>query len=226
MNYNFAYQKALIQAGSVKVAKNERELFTLRSGKLSWLYIDHGDLLCQPETNVPYVKALDHFIQTNFPHKTTVLVNVDSKSSPHTTGALAILGNYRQIVVSSKATQQAEKGTNRGTRLPHDLKNISDIVLIDDVLASGLTAMTVAQDIQKEIKQFMSENELKKIHFHLVVGLAKAKAEETATNLKKHYGVTIHWLITLKELLTLMSDELTVEQREGIKKEFPEVVSS
>ena len=84
-----AYETAAIKAECFNLAPDADHLMKQRSGKMSWVYIDQSRVLCQPATFQPCLAMISSFLEINFPPAKTVLVNADSKFSPHVTGALA-----------------------------------------------------------------------------------------------------------------------------------------
>src|SRR6266568_3258888 len=112
------YEKMLIQSGAVRIATTLHTRFALRNGSYSYVYVDHGDLICQPETNKVLVDAVGQYIRQYFHPDRTILVNVDSKASPQLTGAIAVAAEYRQIVVLPEATHRRERGLSGGRTCP------------------------------------------------------------------------------------------------------------
>jgi orotate phosphoribosyltransferase len=218
-----AYRRALLQSGGVKIADDPDGRFRMRSGTESWVYVDHGDLLCQPETNIPYIEAMTYYIQSTFPRETTVLVNVDSKSSPHTAGAIATLAAYRQIVVIPQDIQQAEKGTNRRVRMPQQLEGLHSVVIVDDVLTTGTTALNIAELVVSELRQRIGDEAISKVNFHLIAGLAR-NPDKAVQNLQRH-SITAHWFLTLlHDVIIKKWPEMTEMQKAGFREEFPRSV--
>ncbi|HSX01660.1 MAG TPA: hypothetical protein VLF67_05460, partial [Candidatus Saccharimonas sp.] len=188
-----AYTMALIQGGAVKVAPDTDHLFELRNGTKSCAYVDHGEILCQPDTFQPYIDALADSVCNNFPEHSTILVNVDSKSSPHTVGALASLLRLRQIVVNPEATRLAEKGPSLGVRLPKEIKASDTLVVIDDVFTEGDT--TAIDAVSLAIDAIASRFGVTEQETHLVVGLLRGDMGKATKQLERS-KIKLHWLTT------------------------------
>lgn len=204
------YLKALVKANAIKLGD-----FTLRNGKKSCIYIDHGDLICNPDTNKAFIKAILEYIQSNFSKKSTVLINVDSKSSPQITGALANAGEYRQIVLLPKDVYVAEKGTNRMIRFPMNINRTDKFIIVDDVLTSGQTVIDVAQ----KVKSFLIKNyRINNPQFYVIVGLAR----NPKIVMKKLAKVNIksYWLIDLETILSYIWHTLSAKQKTLVQLEF------
>jgi orotate phosphoribosyltransferase len=196
-----AYRESLIRSGAVKIAPNDNELFRLRNGSVSKFYVDHGDLLCEPAANASLVRALLHLIKSTFDPKRVVLVNVDSKSSPQLTGAIAAAGGFRQIIVLPEAVFLAENGTERRLRIPQKLYHDDRIVIVDDVLTPGdETAIKVAEIVRSEIERRMTGRSSGAHEFHLTVGLIREP--DKAVGLVQEQGIReVHYLTTLDSVV-------------------------
>ena len=170
-----AYRKSLIESGAVKIAMNANAAFQLRNGSKSNIYVDHSEILCQPETNVALVRALIQYLNHTFEANRVVLVNVDSKASPQLTGAIAAAGGFRQILVLPEAVYYAEKGIRRRLRFPNNISSRDVIVIIDDVLTPhDTTALRVAELVRSElthVKGFTTQ--VGNPSFHIMVGLVQ-----------------------------------------------------
>ncbi len=207
------YIDALIQSGGIKIANDENNLFSQRNGGKSWIYFDHGDLVCNPEGNIAFVDALRDIIDPTFPKNNTVLLNIVSRCSAQITGAIAYASSYPQIPLQAEQTMNLEKGTYRVLRLPK-MDGVKNLVITDDILTSGKTAIETFEIVKKYLN-------LEKIELHIVVGLAK-NPEKVTENLKKN-NITPHWIATRNEFLAqLWPSLLTSVQKEGLKAEFPD----
>lgn len=209
-----SYRRALFEAGAVRIAPSADTLFTLRNGSTSWVFVDNGLLLPNPETNTVFVNALSYAITSRFQKDTTVLANVGSKSSPHTVGAIAYAKEYRQIAVNLEAIAVQERGTELRLRVP-EIKTGDTILVIDDVMTpKDTTIIDTVEQIRKDLGEKANT-----VQFHALVGLMRDKraVEELAQQ-----GITAHYLLTLDDLLksSFESLHLTSEQREGLEKEL------
>lgn len=209
------YHIALRQSGAIKLAADGRHLFELRSGKRSWVYVDHGELLCQPETFWPYISMLTNYFRETYPPEVTLLANVDSKSSPHIVGALATMGLYRQVVVSPEAIRHAEKGPGLSMRLPCRLEPVEDIVIVDDVFTVGdTTAMRILSRVKDALCSRLDET-VQHVKYHVVVGLLRGDPQAAAEQFGQ-LGADLHWFVTLDEVLVPLRPMLSPEQRAGL----------
>lgn len=208
-----AYEIALVQAGAVKVAPGPDNLFELRSGPESWVYVDHGDILCQPETYRPYITVLAEVVRDNFPEQSTILVNVDSKSSPHTVGALASVLRLRQVVVTPQATSLAEKGSKLAVRLPQEIEPNDTLLVVDDVFTEGdTTAADVIERVRSAIIGRLGETQQ---DVHLIVGLLRGDRQK-ATRQLGVLGIKLHWLTTIESVLQKIWPALTPVQQQAL----------
>jgi orotate phosphoribosyltransferase len=218
-----AYRKSLIDSGAVKVAVNANAAFQLRNGVESCIYIDHGDILCQPETNSVLVSALIQYLKNNFEPDRVILVNVDSKTSPQLTGAIAIAGGFRQILVLPETVYHEERGTRRRMRFPDSISSQDMIVIIDDVLTPyDTTALNVAKLVRSELdhmEEFASQGT--KASFHLMVALVRD--ESLVSSLLKKWDIKVHWLATLEDVIASLWPRLAEEQRIGLTREMCDV---
>jgi orotate phosphoribosyltransferase len=197
-----AYLDGLIRSGAVRVSSAENGWFMLRNGTRSPVYIDHGEILCDPQHNHAFVTALRRHIARNFDPADTVLMNVDSKSSPHVAGALATLLGLRQIIFVPDQVRQAEAGTDRQFRLP-DMTGVRRVVVVDDVLTpddttvisvvAGLRALLAAEKRTSDVD----------LEYHLVVGVLRATSAIASLATR---GIKASGLVTLSEVLARVDD--------------------
>ncbi|MBI4973155.1 hypothetical protein HZC27_00915 [Candidatus Roizmanbacteria bacterium] len=214
------YIKAILEAGAVKIAPTLGERFKLRSGGLSWIYVDHGDMLCQPSTEKPFIDAIGTLIECAFPQDKVVLVNLASKASPHETGAVAYRNGLRQIIISPDEVAQAEKGTNRRVRLPHQMSDDDILVVVDDVLTKGGTlkeGLVIVKDALRE--RFGEKADMFPIH--LVVGMSRASTE--TLEMLKRQGIEVISLASIEEIIISTWSSFSAEQQSGLLSEFPKL---
>ena len=216
-----AYVEALFASGAVKIAPDGEHKFKMRNGGESWIYIDHGDTICSPETNKPFIAVLIHECDKLGTAENSAIVNIDSKSSPQTTGAIAAMAGYKQIAVLPDQVQQAEKGTKRKLRIPKNLDGVKQLIFIDDVMTSGETVIEVAKLVREELVKIIGQEKASDIQFHLVVGLARNPKK--AVQRLKEAGIESHWTVELNEIIKKMWSRLTSAQQEGLAKEIPDL---
>ncbi|MDP1722936.1 MAG: phosphoribosyltransferase [Candidatus Gottesmanbacteria bacterium] len=210
-SFKVAYLDAVVRSGAIHVASSIDSRFTLRSGDISWIYVDHGEILCNPENGIPFVRMLYEYLRQEFSPSSTVLVNVDSKASPQEVGALAFHGGYRQILVNADDTTIAEKGINKRVRMP-ETKPGDQLVIVDDVLTKGTTVAAVVELVRQQLQE--------EHQFHLIVGMARTP--QIAVPLLEDVGVTsISWFIELPDILFRVWSDFSDAQRKGLLVEFP-----
>lgn len=198
--YKRAYRDAVARSGAIKIADRPERYFRLRNGSLSPVYVDHGSLLCRPETNRLLVKSLGREIAVLAGFRPVVLANVDSKSSPHLVGAIATERKYRQIVVVPEAVHKAEQGLNLRARLPGDLREDDRIVIVDDVLTpSDTTALRAIELIRRELEEALGTIRASKVQYSLVVGCIREP--DKVLRSFQDTGITVRWLASLDEVL-------------------------
>jgi len=211
------YEKMLIQSGAVRIATTLHTRFALRNGSYSYVYVDHGDLICQPETNKVLVDAVGQYIRQYFHPDRTILVNVDSKASPQLTGAIAVAAEYRQIVVLPEATHREERGLKLRVRMPIEINPGDKIVIVDDVLTpNDFTALRVADLVRGHLREKFgtAENEV-----YLVVGLVR-EPDEAVPQLRDR-GIEVRSLTTLGAVIRGAWPKLDSDQRQRLLDEFP-----
>lgn len=213
------YIDALYYSGAIKIAANAESRFELRNGGRSWIYVDHGDMISSPETNQAFISVLYEMLYRQFPAESSTLVSIPSKSSPQVVGTLAYLGEYRQIGVTSEELAHAEKGTGRRVRIPQDIAETPSLVLVDDVLTSGTTAVQTKQAVTEALGE-----QAKDFNFHLIVGFARNP--DTATPRLLHEGFrSVSWAIEMRHVLLTRWNFLTINQQEGLRTEFPDIIN-
>jgi orotate phosphoribosyltransferase len=174
--------------------------FRLRNGSSSDVYVDHGMLLCRPDTNRALVDSLGYYVTQRFSARNPILSNVDSKSSPQLVGAIATAQHLRQIVVSPEATFLAERGPLRRLRLPVEIAPHDVIVVVDDVLtANDDTALLVVELIRQSLADRLGPADAATVEFHVVVALIR---DAGAAPLRlERAGIEVHWLAELEQVL-------------------------
>ena len=213
------YLGALVAAGAIKIQQEGEPPIILRDKTPSSVYVDHGDVLTMPETGIPFIAALATYVGKTF-DLNAVLVNVDSKASPHLAGGVFnYLSDRRQIVVLPQSVAEAEQGTGRRMRLPPNLagRPPSALVFIDDVANSGDTTVAdVAEAVRRTIsKQFP---DLKLPPLHLVVGLARK--EELARRSLAARGIKLLHLVTLDEAIDRAWPTFSPQDKKRLGSEF------
>ena len=204
-----AYEQAVIEASCFSLAPDADHLLKQRSGRMTWVYVDQSKVLCQPATLRPCLAMISAFLEANFSPSDTVLINADSKFSPHVTGALAAQLGYRQILVNPAATTQAENGLNLRLRLPTRIQPADRFVIVDDTVTSGRTVIEVVNLVKQALSLDMANAE-----FYLLGCLLRGHETETRAVLAAA-GITLHYFTDFASLSQKITD-LTPEQRAGI----------
>lgn len=217
------YKKALLASGAVGIAPNASELYQLRNKTYSWVYINHrAEMLGLPEYRKPFIDSMLEAVKNTFQDtQPLVFANVDSGVSPFITGGLAYLyaqsrPETKQILVYPEEISLLYRKPRRklGIDMPHLTKDHT-VLLVDDVLTPGdVTAINVYQLLKRKIWQTL-RRDTRQVQFHLLVGLIR---DPNAAKRLEKYGLRVHWLLTLEEVLKEASQHMDVtdEQRQGI----------
>ena len=208
-----AYETAVIEAQCFDLAPDADHLMKQRSGRMTWVYVDQSKALCQPATLRPCLDMIGSYLEANFPPAETVLVNADSKFSPHVTGALAAQMGYRQVLVNPQATTQREHGAKLRLRIPAQLNNSDRFVIVDDTVTSGRTVIDVVELVRTELGSRLAGNE-----FYLLGCLLRGKVAETQAALEAA-GIKLFYFTDFKSLAQKIPN-LSNEQRAGIQAEI------
>jgi orotate phosphoribosyltransferase len=205
------YIKALLKSEAVQIAQGKNQLFTLRNGTSSWIYIDHAVLLCDPVSRAIVVDTLSRELAKSAPHDQIVIANVDSKSSPHLAGAISIRGSYRSILVNPASTTLAERGNYTRLRVPTDMKSGDTIALVDDVMTYGdmtlinIASLLRANGITQRITAF--------------VALSRGPTHLIQRQLETH-NITIRACVEMNTLIEYMLPTVTPQQAVGLHEEL------
>lgn len=219
------YKNELARSKAIKIANSKDERFELRRGDKSWIYLDHGDVMCNPQQRKAFLAAMESKIKQMYEDfDNLILANVDSKSSPEIKIRLAKRNNEELpiITVINKTVKQAEKGTERRVRLPADLTEGDTILIVDDLTTTGGTAKNTRDKIAQILhdRKDISENSVK---FDLLVGTARRPS--AAKKLEEQGFRKVEWCITLEDVLRSMKENnhLTDQQISGLNEELDEI---
>lgn len=174
------------------------EPFDLRSGKKSHIYLNHREMLTKG-------KYLDLFSQWYFELITTHVKEfklgcIDEVVSSLLAGAMA--QKYQKDVVFT-FTNPLWFGTKK------DLygEPFGDIVLIDDVTSSGSTLIEAAKKIRKRGGT---------VKYAVVAAVRDDRPKQTLAKV----GIKLLYLITYKELVSLLERSLTFDEKQLIESEY------
>ncbi len=218
-----AYIDALVLAGAIKIAGNDEPfdkntnpegVHTLRSGKKSWIYIDHSDVINQPDTFKPFVEAMRDSILTTLPIDQTVFINIHGKTSPQLTGTLAYLLERPQIEIISTHLAELEKGSGKTIRLPREMPAQPIFVFLDSVLTTGNTVAETAALLKKEYPSIFND-----ARFHLEIGVVR-ETERALHTLAKEGIRSIGYVATIDDIILEVWPQLSDIQRHALLAEF------
>lgn len=214
------YLDALFLTNAIKIAPNIDCQFILRNGSLSMIYIDHAEIMCQNESYSPLIKAI-HEKLSLFSSKTSILTNVDSKSSPQIVGALAFISKFRQIVVNPIETSLAEKGLNLQVRYPSNILSSDTCIVVDDVYTNN---DKTAIDVISRIKLELTKNKINvPLKFCIIVGLNRSNKQQVKSN--EGELINIYSVLTMQDIFFAIKDTLSEIQKYALFKEFGQEAS-
>src|SRR5260370_16297643 len=96
------YIQALMDTGAILIRSIKEEPFTLRSGKKSYIFINHSILASSSNGYKSFIDAIKELILSVYKEKEFVLCNVDSKISAQMAESLAYILNKQQIIFKPK----------------------------------------------------------------------------------------------------------------------------
>src|SRR5579872_5308201 len=129
------YIQELIHTGAILIRSIDEEPFTLRSGRKSYIFVNHSKIASSPKGYKAYIDSVKNLLEEKYGNNDFVLCNVDSKISAQMVGSLAYILKKPQIIFKSKVLTAVEKGPgeqltgNRNWNLP--------VAIIDDVATGG-----------------------------------------------------------------------------------------
>lgn len=196
------YIAGLLATNAFIVRSINEEPFTLRSGKQSYMFLDHSKVATDPKAYRAFIDIIGELVYETYGDQPILFCNVDSKISAQMVGSLAYLQNRPQIVYKSKALTAVEKGTQ--TQLTGDYAWDLPVALLDDVMTGGDgTAKNVA-DLVKDT--FPNVKDIR-----IFVGFIRSPQRSTYK--------TSH-VLTRNELLGIVGKSLSPEQQQAVEKEL------
>lgn len=207
MNFEALKQKyiqALLDTKSFLIKPVSEEPFTLRSGKKSYMFLDHAQLASSAKAYRAYIDVLSALIRDTYGEREVALCNVDSKISAQMVGSLAYISNYPQIIYKSQELTAVEKGTNKS--LTGNYAWDGPIAIIDDVASGG---DGTAKNVADLVKTAFPKAEA----IQIFVGFVREIKKSTYRT---------NQVITRTELLQKVWDTLSQEQQQAVEEEIDE----
>ena len=201
-NVKDLYVQALIESGAFLVRAINEEPFTLRSGKKSYLFLNHSLVAIKPHHYKAYIDAVGALLEKRYEDQSFMLCNVDSKISAQMVGSLAYNMNKPQIIFKSAQLTQIEKGP--GQQLTGDITSNLPVAIIDDVMTGGDGTAKNVGDLVKE--QFTNAPSIE-----IFIGFIREPKQSTYET---------HFVLTRDELIDRVWDALTKPQQEAITEEL------
>ena len=196
-----AYIKGLVDTDAFLIRSISEEPFTLRSGKKSYMFLDHSRVAGSPMAYKAFIDGIVYLLKKAYGTSGYILCNVDSKISPQMVGSLAYKLDKPQIIYKSKELTAAEKGTNK--QLTGNLEWQLPVAIPDDVMTGGDgTAKIVGDLIQSTFPKVKD--------IQIFVGFIR---ETKASTYKTHH------IVTRDELLDIVWDKLSIDQQKAIDRE-------
>lgn len=204
MNYQSLKQKyveGLLETNAFLVKSIHENPFTLRSGKHSYLFLDHSRIASSAKAYGAFIDVIKYLIQYIYGNKKIVLCNVDSKISAQMVGSIAYILKKPQIIFKSKELTAVEKGTQK--QLTGNVEWTMPVSIIDDVMTGGDgTAKNVADLILSTFPKI--------IDIQIFVGFIREVKQSTYKT---------HYVLTRDELIDIVWKKLSPEQQKAIEKE-------
>jgi len=195
------YVDELLQTHAFLVKSVDETPFTLRSGKKSYIFLDHARVTTSPSAYKAFVDIIAYLTQMIYQKQKIILCNVDSKISAQLVGSVAYKLSLPQLIYKSKELTSIEKGTN--TQLTGDSKWNMPVAILDDVMTGG-------DGTAKNVADLILANFDKIKDIQIFVGFIREPRESTYTT---------HYALTRGELIEIMWDTLSPEQKQAVDKE-------
>ena len=195
------YIKGLLETNAFLIKSIHDTPFTLRSGRKSYLFLDHSRVATSPKAYTAFINAVKYKILEVYGENDFLLCNVDSKISAQMVGSLAYILEKPQIVYKSKELTTVEKGTQN--QLTGNLQWNLRASLVDDVMTGGDgTAKNVAELIQSTFHNIKD--------IQIFVGFTREVKKSTYKT---------HYVLTRDELIDIVWNKLSKEQQLAVEKE-------
>ena len=195
------YVEGLLETNAFLVKSINETPFTLRSGRNSYIFLDHSKVASSPKAYKAFVDVINALLLKVYGDNNFLLCNVDSKISAQMVGSSAYSLEKPQIVFKSAQLTAIEKGTQR--QLTGNLDWNMPVAILDDVMTGGDgTAKNVGDLILTTFSKIRD--------IQIFVGFVRELKESTY---KTHYA------LTRDELLDIIWEKLSPEQKQAIEKE-------
>ncbi len=195
------YVDGLLETKAFLVKSIDEEPFTLRSGKQSYLFLDHSRVASSPTAYKAFIDIMIYLVQQAYAEKEFILCNVDSKISAQMVGSVAYLLNKPQIIFKSKKLTAIEKGTQR--QMTGDENWDMPVAILDDVMTGG-------DGTAKNVADLVTENFPNIKDIQLFVGFIRNIKESTYKT---------HHVLTRDELIAIVWGQLSSAQKQAVDKE-------
>lgn len=195
------YVAGLLATQAFLVKSINETPFTLRSGRQSYMFLDHSRVASSPKAYKAFIDVISHLLRNVYDDKKFVLCNVDSKISAQMVGSVAYSLEKPQIIFKSKALVAIEKGTQK--QLTGDLDWTMPVAILDDVMTGG-------DGTAKNVADLIIETFPKIKDIQIFVGFIRDVKPSTYKT---------HHVLTRDELIEIAWDKLSPEQKQAIEKE-------
>lgn len=195
------YINGLLETSAFIIKSINEEPFTLRSGKKSYIYIDHSRVATSPAAYRSFIDVLNFLLIKNYKKNDFILCNVDSKMSAQIVGTSAYILNKPQIVYKSKKLTEIEKGTQ--SQLTGDKNWDLPVAILDDVMTGG-------DGTAKNVGELVLSTFPKIKDIQIFVGFVREAKKST---FKAHFAAT------RDELIDLSWNKLSDGQKQAVEKE-------
>ena len=196
------YIEGLLETNAFLVKPITEEPFTLRSGRKSYMFLDHSRVATSAKAYRAFIDVMGELVNEVYGQEHIILCNVDSKISAQMVGAIAYLQNKPQIIYKSSALTAIEKGT--AMQMTGDKTLHHPVAILDDVMTGG-------DGTAKKVADLIQETFPKLTDIRIFVGFTR--------DIKKSTYLSYH-VLTRNELIGTVWDKLTAEQQQAIEKEI------
>jgi orotate phosphoribosyltransferase len=195
------YVRGLLETNAFIVKPIDEEPFTLRSGKKSYMFLDHARVATSKTAYKAFIDAIAYLLKEAHESRDFILCNVDSKISAQMVGSLAYILEKPQIIFKSKELTAVEKGTQK--QLTGNLDWSLPVAIPDDVMTGG-------DGTAKKVGDLIHESFPKIQDIQIFVGFIRELKESTYKT---------HYVVTRDELIDIVWNTLSPMQQEAVTKE-------
>jgi orotate phosphoribosyltransferase len=195
------YIDSLIKTQAFIVKSIDEEPFMLRSGKQSYMFLDHSKVASSAIAYKAFIEVIQYLLHETYGDNEFILCNIDSKISAQMVGSVAYNLSKPQIIYKSTALTEVEKGTQR--QLTGDQNWNLPVALLDDVMTGG-------DGTAKNVGDLVGESFSKVTDIQIFVGFVRTVKE---SKYKTHY------VLTRDELLATIWEQLAPKQQQAVNQE-------